>query len=176
MNFFQKWVIGQPGENYSATSVTVVEKKEELAIEQTKVVATVVVAQPATPPPAPLLPSPPSTVLSPDRLVRPFGVRSIEHAVTLEGNQYNVVVSNFNWLSSGQSTHAKVTISLPGRWAVTSRGNLMLTWKGGPIDGTDEMIGAFAQAGYQVERRLIDACLFPIQNQILEIERQLKGF
>ncbi len=107
---------------------------------------------------------------------KPFLIRSIDHQVTFEGVCYLVCAFEFNWLYSGDLTFAKVTIELPRNWSVTSRNTLGLTYKGRSIDCVDEMIGAFAQKGLMVSRRLVDACLFPITNQILEIERQLKSF
>lgn len=174
MSFLEKWLIGEP-EPENKIECGVVAEQRPTVLE----IAPPVVSEKAiiTVAPQVILPPPPAKpVLPPDNLVKPFGIRSIEHAVTVDGNEYHVRVSNFNWLSSGYATYAKVVISLPGRWSVESRGTLTFTHGGRAYDDTNDMIGAFANAGLTVQRRLIDACLYPIQNQVLEIERQLKGF
>lgn len=174
MSFLEKWFIGEP-EPENKTKCGVVAEQRPTVLE----IAPPAVSEKAiiTVAPQVILPPPPAKpVLPPDNLVKPFGIRSLEHSVTIVGNTYQVCVWSFSWLSAGWATYAKVSISSPGLWKVVSRGELSLTQGGRASDIYDEMIGAFADAGLMVERRLIESCLYPIQNQVLEIERQLKGY
>jgi hypothetical protein len=143
---------------------TTTEVQTKPPVVKAEVVKEVVVAKP-TPPPQVV-----------ETMVKPFYVRTIDHDVSVEQIGYHVHVHDFTWLCMGCSTHAEVIISRPKVWEVRSQGNLMLTHSGRAHDCVDQMIGAFAQVGLAVNRRLIDACLFPIQNQILEVERRLKSF
>ena len=165
MGFLQKWIIGEP-ETVAITK----QRVEPVMVEEQKILEVAVVQQVVLPPP------PPPIKLSSGNLVQPFCIRSIDHSVTVDGNLYHVHVYNLRWLSSGLASWAEVIISFSGRWSVASRGRLMLTHGGNINDVVDEMIGAFAQSGLAVKRGLIDACLYPIQNQVLEIEQKLKGF
>ncbi len=168
MSFLQKYIIGQP----ETVAITKQPVEAVVVVEEQKVLEVAVVQKVVLPPPPP----PPPVVTRPDNLVKPFHVRSLEHSVTIVGNTYQICVWSFSWLSAGWATYAKVSISSPGLWKVVSRGELRLTQGGRASDVYDEMIGAFADAGLMVERRLIEACLYPIQNQVLEIERHLKGY
>lgn len=109
-------------------------------------------------------------------LVEPFDLRSIEHEVKLDDcgrlETFRVRAGDFKFDS--QCTFAKVEIAKPGRWVVSTRP--MLTWHGRPNDVTDDFVAAFANAGYKVSYRLIEACLYPIQRQVLGVERQLRAF
>ena len=159
---WRKWLIGEP-----ETTQLPAPKMQEVVVKEATIEAVIVAKS------IPVPPSPPPPVVR-EALVRPFQIRSIDHQVILDGISYNVQVRDFNW--SGGCTHARVIISRPGFWEVYSNGREMLTWKGRTNDCVDSMIAAFANAGFMVNRRLIDSCLFPVQNQILEIERQLKSF
>ncbi|OHB15240.1 MAG: hypothetical protein A2431_01825 [Candidatus Zambryskibacteria bacterium RIFOXYC1_FULL_39_10] len=117
-------------------------------------------------------PAPPLQAV--EKMVAPFSIRTIDHDVSVEQIDYHVHARDFDWLHGGDATFAKVVISRSRAWEVES--SVMLTYNGKVFDCVDKMIGAFAKAGMMVNRRLIDACLFPIQNQILEVERRLKSF
>jgi len=123
---------------------------------------------------AKLKPIPPPQVV--EVMVKPFSIRTIDHDVTLGQIDYHVHLRDIKWLKDGVYTSAKTTISRLQVWEVESSGRLLLTYKGQPRDCTEIMIGTFAKAGIAVNRRFIDACLFPIQCQIIEVERRLKSF
>ncbi|HEY4518278.1 MAG TPA: hypothetical protein VJG48_01475 [Candidatus Paceibacterota bacterium] len=113
-----------------------------------------------------------------DKMVVPFNVTEIHHRVTLEGLAYDIRACGFDFLHSVfGSTFADVTISQGSRWTVTSR-TLMLTCSGRnkASDCEGRVIGDFANAGLMVKRELITACLYPLAQQILQIEARLKTF
>ncbi len=119
--------------------------------------------------------TPTSPVVSTNTHVQKFNLHTIEHQITLDGLTYKVEVYDFNWLYSGYMTFARVTISLPKSFSVSSNGRMTLTYKGAVSFSVDEMLGYFANSGYVASRRLIDSCLHPIAYQVLKIERELKS-
>lgn len=132
------------------------------------------------PKPAPVtrpavVPAPPSLPARP-ALVESFDLRSIEHEVKMEdgGRLETFRVRAYSFDFDGCTTFAKVEIARPGRWAVSK--TVMLTWRGRSNDVTDDFVAAFANAGYKVSFRLIEACLYPIQRQVLSLERELRSF
>ena len=103
-----------------------------------------------------------------------FSPQAIERQVTFEGAVFNVRLEDIDWLVCGNSTHAKVIISKSFAWSVGRPIRTMLTHGDKPTDCTDEVMGAFANAGLIAKRALVNACLSSVQAQILEIERQIK--
>lgn len=168
MSFLRRWIVGEPE--------TVAEVVAEERQKGTEIAPKLIVEKSISICPLKPVPPPPISIpLRPDNMVKPFCVRSIDHQVMLDGIIYQIHASNFDWLYGGNTTYADITISRDGFWSV-KKTTVDLTYKGRVRDKAEAFIGPFANVGLAVKRELIDACLYPIQNQVLEIERHLKGY
>lgn len=99
-------------------------------------------------------------------MTKPFTLRELSHEVTVAGVCYSVRAHDFNFLHSPM-IFANLEISRSGYWRVEVKLILIDGMK--ECNREKEIIGAFANAGLMVRRELINACLYPIQRQLIEI-------
>ena len=107
-------------------------------------------------------------------MVKTFDLRELSHEVTIEGLRYRVRASNISFKHL-PSIFANVEIARGSDWWV-QLGHLQLVYDGRANNVDGNCVGAFANARMGVRHELIDACIYPIQCQLIEMERSLRGY